>query len=234
MKTKYVLIDYENVQVKSLALLKGDEFKIFVFVGKNNNKLHFELVNDIQKFGDRGEYVKLESSGPNALDFHIAFYLGKLVTTDPSGVFHVISKDRGFDTLIHRLNTQGVEAARAPTIEEMPCFAAVTSKATAAPVTPVQTVRAAEPKKPPVVRKVASKVVKSAELDARVALVVENLIARTKARPVKMKSLVNTINNLIGKDRPVTEAEAVRDVLVTRKYVVEDGLKVTYKLPKTG
>ena len=49
-----------------------------------------------------------------------------------------------------------------------------------------------------------------------------------------MKSLVNTINNLIGKDRPVTEAEAVRDVLVARKYVVEDGLKVTYKLPETG
>ena len=116
----------------------------------------------------------------------------------------------------------------------MPCFAAITSKATAAPATPVQTVQAAKPKKSPVVRKVASKVVISAELDERVTLVIENLIARTKARPVKMKSLVNTINNLIGKDRPVAEAEAVRDVLVARKYVVEDGLKVTYKLPKTG
>ena len=233
MITNYVLIDFENVQVKSLALLKGKEFKVFVFVGKTNNKLPFGLVNDIQKFGDRGEYVKLESSGPNALDFHIAFYLGKLVTNDATGVFHVISKDRGFDTLIHRLNTQGVEATRVPTIEEMPCFAAITLNATAAPATPVQTVQAAKPKKSPVVRKVASKVVKSAELDASVTLVIENLIARTKARPVKMKSLVNTINNLIGKDRPVAEAEAVRDVLVARKYVVEDGLKVTYKLPKT-
>ena len=69
---------------------------------------------------------------------------------------------------------------------------------------------------------------------AHVALVVENLRVRTKARPAKMKSLVNTINNLIGKDRPVKEAEAVRDELLARKYVVEDGLKVTYKLPKAN
>ena len=87
MKTNYVLIDFENVQVKSLALLKGDEFKIFVFVGKNNNKLPFELVNDIQKFGDRGEYVKLESSGPNALDFHIAFYLASWSRMTPPASF---------------------------------------------------------------------------------------------------------------------------------------------------
>ena len=228
MKTNYVLIDFENVQVKSLALLKDEGFRVLVFVGKNNNKLQFELVNDIQRFGERAEYVKLESSGPNALDFHIAFYLGKLVTGDPAGIFHVISKDRGYDTLIHRLLSQGVEAVRSPSIEEMPCFSGANAKANVAPDPPVQTAMVEARKKP----KAETMEVKSATLDADVMLVVENLIARTKARPVKMKTLVNTINNLIGKDRPVADAEAVRVVLVARKYVVEDGLKVTYKLPK--
>ncbi len=228
MNIQYVLVDYENVPVKALAPLHGMEFRVFVFVGKNNSKLPFELVNDIQKLGERAEYVKLESSGPNALDFHIAFYLGKLVTTDPTGVFNVISKDRGYDTLIQRLNSQGVQAVRAKTIEEMPCFAKAPPKTAVAPTSQVRTVQVEVRKK----RTTVSKAVNSAELDARVALVVENFRARTKARPVKMKSLVNTINNLIGKDRSVKEAEAVRDVLLALKYVVEDGLKVTYKLPK--
>lgn len=230
MKNNYVLIDYENVHVKSLSLVKGTDFRVFVFVGKNNNKLDFELANDIQKLGERAEYIKLESSGPNALDFHIAFYLGKLVTSDPAGGFHVVSKDRGYDTLIHRLNSQGVEAKRSPTIEELPCFSVAKATATVTPARPVRTIQVEVRKKP----KAEVKSVNSAELDARVALVVENLRVRTKARPAKMKSLVNTINNLIGKDRPVKEAEAVRDELLARKYVVEDGLKVTYKLPKAN
>ena len=32
MKTNYVLIDYENVQVKSLALLMGEHFRVQVFL----------------------------------------------------------------------------------------------------------------------------------------------------------------------------------------------------------
>ncbi len=234
MKTNYVLIDYENVQVKSLALLKDSKFRILVFVGKTNSKIHFDLANDVQKFGERAEYVKLESSGPNALDFHIAFYLGKLVSADPGGIFHVISKDRGYDTLIHRLNSQGIEAVRSPAIVEMPCFAAastkgaVASKAAVAPIVQVRTVMVEVRKK----SKAVGHSLKAAELDSLIARVVENLIGRKAARPGKMKSLLSTVHTLIGKERPVAAAEAVRDALVARKYVVEDGLKVTYKLPK--
>ncbi len=44
MKTNYVLIDYENVQVQSLALLKGGEFQVRVFLGPNNTKLPVEKI----------------------------------------------------------------------------------------------------------------------------------------------------------------------------------------------
>lgn len=122
MKVNYVLVDYENVQVKSLELLKEEYFHIWVFIGPNNTKLPVELVLAMQKLGDRAEYVVLETSGRNALDFHIAYYLGTLASKDASGFFHIISKDTGFDLLIQHLKSKKTFAARSASIEEMPCF----------------------------------------------------------------------------------------------------------------
>ena len=101
MKKHYILIDYENVQTKSLSVLQGapnQEFVITVFVGANQSKIPIELVSSMQSFGDKAEYVQITGSGRNALDFHIAYYLGALTERDPKGIFHVISKDTGYDS----------------------------------------------------------------------------------------------------------------------------------------
>lgn len=76
MRTNYVLIDYENVQVNSLELLQPPHFKVKVFLGPNNTRLPVELALGIQRLGDRAGYIQLGTPGQNALDFHIAFYLG--------------------------------------------------------------------------------------------------------------------------------------------------------------
>ena len=47
--------------------------------------------------GENGQYVKISGNGKNALDFHLAYYVGELATNDPEVYFHVISKDTGFD-----------------------------------------------------------------------------------------------------------------------------------------
>src|SRR5688500_4223626 len=127
MYTNYVLIDYENVQVKSLALLKGEHFQVQVFLGPKNMKLHRELVFAMQEFGDRGRYIVLEAGGSNALDFHIAYYLGVLAKDDSAGIFHVISKDTGFDPLLQHLSGKGIACARSVSIEAMPCFSKTTA-----------------------------------------------------------------------------------------------------------
>lgn len=88
MKTNYVLVDYENVQVKSLDLLREEHFRVTVFLGPNNTRLPVELVLAMQQLGERAQYVTLETPGSNALDFHIAYYLGALAKEDPSGFFH--------------------------------------------------------------------------------------------------------------------------------------------------
>ncbi len=66
MKTNYVLVDYENVQVKSLALLKGEHFRVKAFLGPNNTKLPIELVLAMQALGEHAEYIVVEAHGKNA------------------------------------------------------------------------------------------------------------------------------------------------------------------------
>ena len=90
MKNNYVLIDYENVQPKNLAILNGHEFKIIVFVGANQAKIPFDLASSLQKLGENAEYVKIGGNGSNALDFHMAFYIGQLAARDPNAYFHII------------------------------------------------------------------------------------------------------------------------------------------------
>ena len=131
MRTNYVLIDLENVQLESLEPLAHDHFKILVFVGAGQAKLPFELAASVQRLGNRAEYIKISANGSNALDFHIAYYIGKLAAADPSAYFHIISRDAGFDPLIHHLKTKKVFAGRVRTVSEIPLVKVSNSKSPA-------------------------------------------------------------------------------------------------------
>ncbi|MEX2381562.1 MAG: PIN domain-containing protein [Opitutales bacterium] len=120
MKTNYVLIDYENVQPQNLAVLIGHEFKVIVFVGANQTKVPFELAAALQALGGNAEYVKIGGNGRNALDFHIAYYIGQLAEKDPKAYFHIISKDTGFDPLIKHLKERKIFAQREKELTEIP------------------------------------------------------------------------------------------------------------------
>lgn len=216
MKTNYVLIDYENVQVKSLALLRDGKFRVRVFLGPNNTKLPVELVLAMQELGDRAEYIVLETHGANALDFHIAYYLGVLAAADPLGFFHIISKDTGFDPLIKHLKAKKVLSTRSASIEEMPCFAevAMNGNGSNGGSTEIkQTSASAVP------------------VDDLIKLAVSDLIKRKAAKPRTPKTLLSTIHAKCGKDVPVAEIEAVFGELVKRGYVKVNGTKVSYALP---
>jgi hypothetical protein len=120
LKNNYVLIDYENVQPKSLSVLDGHEFKVLVFVGANQAKIPFELASALQALGSNAKYIKTGGNGPNALDFHIAFYIGQLAEKDPSGYFHIISRDTGFDPLIKHLKERKIFAHRGKDLADIP------------------------------------------------------------------------------------------------------------------
>jgi hypothetical protein len=130
MRTNYVLIDYENVQPSSFAGLEVEHFRVLVFVGASQNKLAFETAAAVQKLGARAEYVKIAGNGSNALDFHIAFHLGRLAAQDPTAFFHIISKDTGFDPLIQHLKERKVFVSRFKDVTDIPLLKAANSKTT--------------------------------------------------------------------------------------------------------
>ena len=118
----FVLVDYENVQPDDFGLLVDGPFRVKVFLGQNQSKIPVELAAALQPLGPNAEYVHLEAGGSNALDFHIAFYLGELSCRAPAAVFHVLSKDKGFDPLIKHLQGKGVRAQRSERIAHMSYF----------------------------------------------------------------------------------------------------------------
>lgn len=122
MSTRYLLIDFENVQPKNLQSLTDHKFKIIVFVGANQAKVPFDLALAMQTLGDRAEYVKINGSGKNALDFHIAFYIGELAAKDSTASFHIISKDTGFDPLIKHLKNRKIQVQRQRDLGEIPAL----------------------------------------------------------------------------------------------------------------
>ncbi len=120
--TNYVLIDFENVQPRNLELLEGHSFKVLVFVGANQTKVPIQLAKAMQALGKNGEYIEISGSGSNALDFHIAYYIGRLAAADPKAHFHIISRDKGFDPLIRHLSGKNIDVRRARDLAEIPAL----------------------------------------------------------------------------------------------------------------
>ena len=216
MKTNYVLVDYENVQVKSLTLLKDECFQVRVFLGPNNTRLPIELVLAMQELGERAEYIVLETSGRNALDFHIAYYLGVLASAEPLEFFHIISKDTGFDPLIQHLKSKKIFAARSASIEEMPCFKSTVST--------IPQLKIANEQKP-------NSVQPNPTQEELIKMAVDDLIKRKASKPRTPKTLWSTIHARCGKDIPSSDIDAVYEALVKQGYVKVEGARITYALP---
>lgn len=120
LATNYVLIDFENVHPKNLELLTKHPFKVFVFVGASQSKVPFDLADSMQLLGNDARYIKIAGNGQNALDFHIAYYVGELAAKDADAQFHIISKDKGFDPLIKHLKSRKIRIQREKDLAEIP------------------------------------------------------------------------------------------------------------------
>jgi len=120
LTTNFVLIDFENVQPENVTLLSGGSFKLKVFLGANQGKIPLDTARALQAFGPDAEYLQIDGHGSNALDFHIAYYIGRLSVENPAAHFHVISKDSGFDPLIRHLVAQGIRCERSRSIADVP------------------------------------------------------------------------------------------------------------------
>lgn len=217
MKTIFVLVDFENVQPHNMGLLKGGPFKIKVFLGASQGKISLEMAQALQTFGADAEYIQVVGSGRDALDFHIAYYIGRLSTENPGAGFSIISKDTGFDPLIKHLKAKGIECKRSASIADIPHIKSPTlspAKASQTPAIPEK--KTVTKSVAPAKKKIATKLATAAPVPAspesvRLDTVLENLVKRKRALPGTVKTLRSTIQSLF---KPALEAEDVDAILV--------------------
>ena len=112
-----VLVDFESVQDIDFSQLAGS--RLVVFAGEVQRKVPIEVAMGLQALGERARWVRSSGVGPNALDFHIAFEIGRMVEKDEKGPVFVLSRDRGFDPLLTWLGAElGIPARRATSLAE--------------------------------------------------------------------------------------------------------------------
>jgi len=117
-RKRRLFVDFENVQKMNLAAL-SDDFEVSVFVGCSQKSIPFALVQDAQALGTRLEWIKVEGGGSNALDFHIAYYLGSLLAQCPRTQCFILSRDTGFDPLLRQLEKKGLSCRRISSLTEL-------------------------------------------------------------------------------------------------------------------
>lgn len=115
---KLILVDFENIQKIDLSLL-DDSYRAIIFVGAKQNPPRAAKKKATAHRFSRVDFLKIEGSGKNALDFHIAFHLGRTIEQAPHTECFVLSKDKGFDPLLLHINKNGLQCRRIDSLEEL-------------------------------------------------------------------------------------------------------------------
>lgn len=118
MTKKLVLVDYENIQKIDLSIL-DDTYRAIVFVGALQNPPKAARKPTTAHRFSRVDFQKIEGTGKNALDFHIAFQLGRTIEVAPATECFVLSRDKGFDPLLSHLNKNGLKCRRIGCLTEL-------------------------------------------------------------------------------------------------------------------
>ena len=180
----HVFVDFENVSECDLTLI-GTRLASFTFLlGARQTKLNTTLVEKLLAHAACVELIRLTSSGKDALDLALSYYLGRKVLTDPTAYFHIISKDKGYDPLVEHLRNRHIHARRHDDFSSLTFSYKPREKPTAALVE------------------------KAAEEVDELKLILERLRKSANNRPKKKATLLSHLKSMLGKD--ATDADAAQ------------------------
>jgi len=108
----HVFVDFENIQAIDLGAIGERSVEVTLLLGKTQKRLEVGLVQQIRQHAAQVRLIEMNASGRNALDFALAYYLGMAAADDPSGSFHIISRDKDFDPLIAHLRRANLNISR--------------------------------------------------------------------------------------------------------------------------
>jgi len=112
-----LFVDLENVHKIDLTRVQPDS-RVLIFFGEHQKHMPQALVVQAQPFGKRLQWIRMSGQGRNALDFHIACYLGQELAARPKAECIVLSGDAGFDPLLRHLRSLGHHCSRVAVLQE--------------------------------------------------------------------------------------------------------------------
>jgi hypothetical protein len=253
MNLTYILIDYENVKptAADLTLIRGAKYQVRIFHGPHQNKFDADTLNALLPVGGQVKLIQSERSGKNALDFHIAFYLGRLIpetqglvsATEKPARFIIVSKDSGFDVLLSHVRELGYDAARVISVREALSDETIDAAATSDSAASTKPAKAVKQKPGPIAQKMPAPKAELPKPKSNLAApqpqeatpwsrVIEHLRNHPDNRPSSNKTLERHLATVLGKE---TSQEVVKDLIARLQregVVVATGKKIEYKIPK--
>ncbi len=208
--TNHVLVDFENVCDIDATILDNKGVILVLLVGAARKTLDLDLVEKLLPHAAAVQLIRLTSSGKNALDFALAYYLGCAATADPHGFFHIISKDKGFDPLVEHLQSRHLRVRRHDGFAMLDfCSRPQTTAADSA-------VPAAKPKAVPKPKP------EPVTIEALTGQVLAHLRKTSTNRPKSRKTLVRYVVTHLGNGTTDAQAESVVENLSQAGHVVAD------------
>ena len=212
----HVFVDYENVHTVDLSVIGAKAVSFVLLLGARQTKLDVALVEKFMEHAASVQLIRLTTSGKNALDFALTYYLGRTASSDPTGYFHIVSKDTGFDPLVEHLKSRHVHARRHDDFTTLTfCYAPKAAPVAVANVAKAASTGVPSPVKDPMAR------------------VLTQLQKNVNSRPKRKKTLLSQLLSLL---KPTTEVavEKLIEKLQKQKHLTIDAKgAVVYSLPKS-
>ena len=199
MSEQVLLVDYENVGRVDLRAIPAD-VRVAFFFGASQRTVPTAFFKSALQLRERFVPIDIEGRGKNALDFHIAFYLGEYLTTAPQTRCVILSNDKGFDPLIQHLRGRKFSVQRVSALEE----GFPSTEPSRAPAGP-----------------------KSVTLDAAVEWL---SAMQKNRRPRRRKGLVAHLHSHFGHKLPESDIQKLVDALIADKRLSERSGTITYHL----
>ena len=142
----HVLLDFENVQpdeAELRALVPGISH-LWLFHGPHQK----DLAQRFAGFGPELSLVPISQSGKNALDFHLSFYAGYIVSRYPQAAIVVVANDKGYAPMLLHAETLGFDVRQVGHARVAAAKRASAKRKAAAAAAPAATPAAAAPRKP--------------------------------------------------------------------------------------
>lgn len=230
-ETVHVFVDYENIKRidPGVFAVKGATFTLLL--GPQNRTLDVALVEQLMAHAVSIELVRLAEPGRNAVDFALAYYLGRKVVTDPAACFYLVSKDTGYDPLIVHLRSRNVRIRRLADFESLMESAETIDEILALPEAAVSQATAkssATGTGMKVNRTHSANVIPTTDPLARV---LAHLRKNANSRPRRKKTLMRQLTSQFFKGTAVEEIEGLIHTLVESGHLKIDSKGgITYQL----